>query len=136
MSFTGGVAVGKSIATRLGYRRAVLELGGNDPLIVLADADLEEAAGAGGPRRLPELRPALHGGQADHRGRVGRRRAWPSASRPAARALRAGDPSDERTDVGTVIDEPAARVIEGASSRRGLEGARLLHGRGARRRAC
>ncbi len=44
ISFTGGVAVGKSIAERLGYRRAVLELGGNDPLIVLADADLEEAA--------------------------------------------------------------------------------------------
>jgi acyl-CoA reductase-like NAD-dependent aldehyde dehydrogenase len=38
------VAVGKSIAGRLGYRRAMLELGGNDPLIVLADADLEEAA--------------------------------------------------------------------------------------------
>ena len=44
ISFTGGVAVGKSIADRLGYRRAVLELGGNDPLIVLADADLDEAA--------------------------------------------------------------------------------------------
>src|ERR1700759_977391 len=44
ISFTGGVAVGKEIARRLGYRRAVLELGGNDPLIVLADADLEEAA--------------------------------------------------------------------------------------------
>ncbi len=44
VSFTGGVAVGKSIAERLGYRRAVLELGGNDPLIVLADADLDEAA--------------------------------------------------------------------------------------------
>ena len=44
VSFTGGVAVGKSIAERLGYRRAVLELGGNDPLLVLADADLDEAA--------------------------------------------------------------------------------------------
>src|SRR5262249_10462655 len=44
LSFTGGVAVGRSLAARLGYRRAVLELGGNDPLIVLADADLDEAA--------------------------------------------------------------------------------------------
>ena len=44
VSFTGGVAVGKTIARRLGCRRAVLELGGNDPLLVLADADLDEAA--------------------------------------------------------------------------------------------
>ena len=35
VSFTGGVAVGKSIAERLGYRRAVLELGGHDPMLVL-----------------------------------------------------------------------------------------------------
>src|SRR5262249_28033529 len=44
VSYTGGVAVGKAIAARLGYRRAVLELGGNDPLLVLEDADLDEAA--------------------------------------------------------------------------------------------
>src|SRR5581483_12100924 len=44
ISFTGGVAVGKSIADRLGYRRAVLELGGNAPFLVLPDAALEEAA--------------------------------------------------------------------------------------------
>src|SRR5262249_30069434 len=44
VSFTGGVAVGKAIAARLGYRRAVLELGGNDPLLVLRDADVERAA--------------------------------------------------------------------------------------------
>ena len=44
ITFTGGVAVGKYIAAHMGYRRAVLELGGNDPLIVMEDADLEEAA--------------------------------------------------------------------------------------------
>jgi acyl-CoA reductase-like NAD-dependent aldehyde dehydrogenase len=42
--FTGGVAVGEHIARAAGFRRTVLELGGNDPLLVLADADLDEAA--------------------------------------------------------------------------------------------
>ena len=44
VTFTGGVAIGKSIAAKAVYKRQVLELGGNDPLIVLEDADLEEAA--------------------------------------------------------------------------------------------
>src|SRR5213075_7220 len=44
VTFTGGVAVGKYIASKAGYRRIVLELGGNDPLIVMEDADLEEAS--------------------------------------------------------------------------------------------
>ncbi len=44
VTFTGGVAIGKHIAKTVGYRRMVLELGGNDPIIVMADADLEEAA--------------------------------------------------------------------------------------------
>src|SRR6266852_664657 len=43
VSFTGSVAVGKRIAETAGYKRLVLELGGNDPLIVLDDADLELA---------------------------------------------------------------------------------------------
>jgi acyl-CoA reductase-like NAD-dependent aldehyde dehydrogenase len=42
ITFTGGVAIGKYIADKAGYRRIVLELGGNDPLIVMEDADLEE----------------------------------------------------------------------------------------------
>ena len=46
------MAVGKQIAARLGYRRAVLELGGNDPLIVLRDADLDEASRLAGDRRV------------------------------------------------------------------------------------
>src|SRR5206468_1763677 len=43
VSFTGSVAVGKRIAATAGYKRLVLELGGNDPLIVLDDADLDLA---------------------------------------------------------------------------------------------
>ena len=44
VTFTGGVAIGKYIASKAGYRRMVLELGGNDPIIVMDDADIEEAA--------------------------------------------------------------------------------------------
>lgn len=43
VTFTGSVAVGKYIASKLGYRRVVLELGGNAPIIVMEDADLDEA---------------------------------------------------------------------------------------------
>ena len=44
VTFTGGVSIGKYIAAKAVYKRQVLELGGNDPIIVLEDADLEEAA--------------------------------------------------------------------------------------------
>ena len=39
ITFTGSVGVGKLIAENAGYKRTVLELGGNDPLIVLSDLD-------------------------------------------------------------------------------------------------
>ena len=47
ITFTGGVPVGKLIASKAGYKRQALELGGNDPLIVCNDlsvSDLEKAA--------------------------------------------------------------------------------------------
>ena len=44
VTFTGSVKIGKHIAEIGGYRRLVLELGGNDPLIVMEDADLDKAA--------------------------------------------------------------------------------------------
>jgi aldehyde dehydrogenase (NAD+) len=112
VTFTGGVAVGRHIAERLGYRRAVLELGGNDPLIVLADADLDEAA-----------RLAVQGAFANSGQRCTAVKRIVAVDAIAdelveridagARALAAGDPGDERTDVGTVISEDAAEVIVG-----------------------
>ena len=44
ITFTGSVRVGKHIASIAGYKRFILELGGNDPLIVMEDADLDKAA--------------------------------------------------------------------------------------------
>ncbi len=127
ISFTGGVAVGKSIAARLGYRRAVLELGGNDPLIVLADADLDEAAelavrGAfqnSGQRCTAVKRILAVEEIADElAGRIAE----------GAAELRVGDPSDAQTDVGTVIDEDAAQLIEGRVRGAVAAGATLLTG--------
>ena len=44
VTFTGGVPIGKYIAAKAVYKRQVLELGGNDPIIVMEDANIEEAA--------------------------------------------------------------------------------------------
>ena len=43
VSFTGSVAVGKHIASSVGYKKVILELGGNDPLIIMEDADMDTA---------------------------------------------------------------------------------------------
>ena len=127
VSFTGGVTVGKSIAARLGYRRAVLELGGNDPLIVLADADLDEAA-------LLAVRGAFqNSGQrctAVKRILAVHDVADELAERIAAgaQAIVTGNPLHETTDMGTVIDEGAATLIAGRIDAAVAAGATLLTG--------
>jgi phosphonoacetaldehyde dehydrogenase len=133
VSFTGGVAVGKAIATRLGYRRAVLELGGNDPLLVLRDADVERAAelavsGAtknSGQRCTAVKRVIVEEPLAD---------ALAESVVERAARLQVGDPLAEQTDIGTLIDEPAAELVESRVHLALVEGAVLLAG-GARRGA-
>jgi phosphonoacetaldehyde dehydrogenase len=127
VSFTGGVRVGKLIANRLGYRRAVLELGGNDPLIVLGDADIEEAAAlavAGafknsGQRCTAVKRIIVVDQVADE---------LAERVTAGAAALRVGDPMDPESDIGTVIDERAAIDIEGRVQEAVAAGAKLLYG--------
>jgi aldehyde dehydrogenase (NAD+) len=127
VTFTGGVPIGRRIASRVGYRRVVLELGGNDPLIVLDDADLDEAASlaaAGSYRNSGQRCTAVK------RILVQRRVADAFVERLVAltRAWRHGNPSDPAVAMGTVIDESAARLFEARVDEAIAQGARLLAG--------
>ena len=127
VTFTGGVAVGKYIAAKAVYKRQVLELGGNDPIIVMEDADLEEAAAlaaAGsyrnsGQRCTAVKRMLVHEAVAERFVELllARTRAWSY-----------GDPMDPTLDMGTVIDESAAKSFEARVSDAVARGAKLLHG--------
>ncbi|HMK67133.1 MAG TPA: phosphonoacetaldehyde dehydrogenase [Stellaceae bacterium] len=127
VTFTGGVATGKYIAEHLGYRRCVLELGGNDPLIVMEDADLEEAATLAasgsyknsGQRCTAVKRILVHADVAEE---------FTDRLVAKTKAVRYGDPMDPKTDMGTVIDEAAAVRIERRVEDAIAQGARLLCG--------
>src|SRR6185369_9943118 len=127
VTFTGSVRVGKYIAERAGYRRIVLELGGNDPLIVMEDADLDKAAelavtGAtknSGQRCTAVKRILVVEKVAD---------AFAGLVLAKARKLKCGDPMDPNTDVGTVINEKSAMMFERRVIDATKHGAKLLHG--------
>ena len=127
VTFTGSVAVGREIAERAGYRRTVLELGGNDPLLVLADADVGVAANlalAGATRNSGQRCTAVKRVLAD------RSLAEPLVERIAANAakLRVGDPLNDDTDIGTLIDEAAAATVSRRVESAVADGARLVFG--------
>jgi putative phosphonoacetaldehyde dehydrogenase len=127
VTFTGGVPVGKYIANKAGYRRIVLELGGNDPIIVMEDADIDEAstlAAQGsyknsGQRCTAVKRMLVHEAVADRfvEQLVAKTRAWSY-----------GDPMDPKVEMGTVIDEPAAMLFESRVKEAVSQGAKLLVG--------
>src|SRR5207248_1681777 len=127
ITFTGGVVAGKYIAAKAVYKRQVLELGGNDPIIVMEDADLEEAAtlaAAGsyknsGQRCTAIKRMLVHESVAER---------FTELLLARTRAIRYGDPMDPATDMGTVIDEAAARSFEERVNAGVAHGARLLYG--------
>ncbi len=127
VTFTGSVRVGKYIAATAGYKRIVLELGGNDPLIVMEDADLDKAA------ELAVQGATKNSGQrctAVKRILVVEKIADAFAERvlEKARKLKCGDPMDPSTDIGTVIHEGAARSFEARVNDAVTHGAKLLHG--------
>lgn len=127
VTFTGGVAIGKYIAGKAVYKRQILELGGNDPIIVMEDADIEEAATLAasgsyknsGQRCTAVKRMLVHEKVADP---------FVELLVAKTKALNYGDPMDPHTDMGTVIDEPAARHFEAVVSEAIAGGAQLLAG--------
>ena len=127
--------VGKYIAAKAGYKRQVLELGGNDPLIVMEDADLDKAADAGRGGLLQELGPALHGGQAH----PGARAASPTRSSSACvaktRGLDVRRPDGSERRHGHRDRRGAATQFERRVNDAVAQGAKLLAGNDRQRRA-
>jgi len=127
ITFTGGVQVGKTIASKAGYRRMVLELGGNDPLVVMEDADPAKAAAlaaAGsyknsGQRCTAVKRILVHEKIAD---------AFVDSLAQQTNKWSYGDPLDPNVDMGTVINEDAAKLFERRVNDACAQGARLLVG--------
>jgi putative phosphonoacetaldehyde dehydrogenase len=127
VTFTGGVAIGKHIAARAGYRRIVLELGGNDPIIVMEDADLDEAstlAAQGSYRNSGQRCTAVKRILVQQS--VAQR--FTDMLVDKTRAWKHGDPMDRAMDMGTVIDEAAAKLFESRVNEAIAAGARLLVG--------
>jgi phosphonoacetaldehyde dehydrogenase len=132
ITFTGGVRVGKLIAAKAGYRRAALELGGNDPLIVLndlSDDDLDRAAelavaGAtknSGQRCTAVKRILVQNKVADK---------FVALVLEKAKKLKFGDPMNPDTDLGCVVHEQAAKVFEARVHKAAEQGAKILYNPG------
>jgi len=133
LTFTGSVAVGKRIASIAGYKKLCLELGGNSPLIVLEDADLDLAAtlaaeGAyrnSGQRCTAVKRLLIQRSILDD---------FTTRLVGKTREYVCGNPASDETRVGTVIDEAAAARLESVVDEAVRQGARVLQG-GRRDRA-
>ncbi len=129
VNFTGSTRVGRIVAAKCAehLKRCLLELGGKAPMVVLADADLDEAAAAAsfgafmnsGQICMSTERIVVDAAVADALG---------DALAGKARALAVGDPREEGTMIGPVVDDAArGRILELIEDAR-AKGARLLAG--------
>jgi aminomuconate-semialdehyde/2-hydroxymuconate-6-semialdehyde dehydrogenase len=129
VSFTGGTATGGrvSAAAAAGFKKLSLELGGKNATVVFADCDFEQAVAGtvrAGFSNNGEI--CLCGSRV-----LVERGVYPrfvEALVERVRALRVGDPSDERTDVGALISEQHRAKVEGYLELARNEGGRILCG--------
>jgi acyl-CoA reductase-like NAD-dependent aldehyde dehydrogenase len=129
ISFTGSTRVGRIIAGMAArhLKRVLLELGGNAPLVVLADADLERAVAAA------TFGSFMHQGQicmSTERIVIDRSVAEDFAERLAGRAslLRVGDPREPDTQVGPLVNEAALKRVAEHVEEAVAKGAKLVTG--------
>ncbi len=129
VAFTGSTEVGRHVASEAGrqLKKVNLELGGIDPFIVFADADLDVAVRAVAWARL------LNAGQvctSSKRIYLVKEIAAEFTERLVAhvRTLKVGDPTRQETDVGPLISAEARARVASQLERAVGEGARLLLG--------
>ncbi|MEU0533203.1 aldehyde dehydrogenase family protein [Amycolatopsis tolypomycina] len=111
ISFTGGPATAARIAAAAGPRKLLMELGGNNPVLVSGTADLDTAAGAivagafgcAGQNCLSVQR--VYADASIHEGLLARITAGTGA-------LKVGPKTDRATDVGPMISEAEAARVE------------------------
>jgi acyl-CoA reductase-like NAD-dependent aldehyde dehydrogenase len=110
ITFTGSGDVGWKLREQAARKRVNLELGNATPVIVEADANLEEVAGSMAQHAFSYAGQSCISVQRIY---VQRQSFEPFLERfvPLVEALRLGDPGDEETDVGPVIDDDARQRI-------------------------
>jgi acyl-CoA reductase-like NAD-dependent aldehyde dehydrogenase len=127
ITFTGSSGVGWGIAERAAKKRVRLELGNSTPVIVAADADLDLAAS-----KLAANAFSFAGQSCISVQRIYVERAvvdgFLERFLPKVDGLVVGDPADETTDVGPVIDEDARTRIAAWVAEAQGQGAKLLAG--------
>ena len=127
ISFTGSVPVGWGIRERAPRKRVTLELGNSTPVIVEADADVEDTASKLAAHAFSFAGQSCISVQRIYVAREVYDR-FLETFLPKVEALRVGDPADEDTDVGPVIDaESRERILEWIGEAR-ERGARILAG--------
>ncbi len=129
ITFTGSVPVGKYIAEQAGYKRTILELGGNDPLIILndlSDEDLKKAvelAVTGATKNSGQRCTAVKRILCQHK--VADKFVEMIVER--AKKIKFGDPMDLSTDLGTVINAETAELFEKRVELAAEQGAKILY---------
>jgi len=127
ITFTGSAEVGWKIRERAARKKVNLELGNATPVVVESDADIEQAA-----TKLAANAFAFAGQSCISVQRVYVQRSayddFVSRFVPKVESLRVGDPADEETDVGPVIDEGARDRIVSWIEEAKAGGAKVLTG--------
>ena len=124
VTFTGGTAAGDALVRASGAKKFLAELGSNAANIVLADADINDAA-----KRIAAAAFEASGQQCISAQRIIVEKsvhdAFLSAFVAAAKALKVGDPQDETTDVGPMVSLAAANRVMGMLADAKSRGAKL-----------
>ena len=127
ISFTGSVTTGMMISQKAGMKKVTLELGGNDPMVVLKDADIDKAVkgvinGAflnAGQVCMGVKRIIIEDEIADE---------FAQRLVSETEKLVMGNPLDKKTTLGTLISEKAAKQVEETVNNAVDDGAEILTG--------